>query len=165
MNVLFLDIDGVLNRCPTKDELAGSKSPWSKEFENEIVGLNPTLVSNLKYIIDSIDLNIVFSTSWRYYDDHPTVGDDWRKTLAEMLKVNQDLFIGNTPILYIKENRRGKEIQKWINDNSFTGNFCVVDDDISDIINVISIKHVFKTDKNCGLTKDIAEKIISFFKH
>ena len=66
-------------------------------------------VKRLKDLIDLIgDLKIVFSTTWRLLPNHPIVGNDWRKTLAEMLECDSARFIGDTPYINTTENRRGK---------------------------------------------------------
>ena len=171
MKILFLDCDGVLNRRPTREELAGNRNGMTdKEFENAIVGLNPLLVANLKKVVDATDCKIVASTSWRDFDDHPTVGSDWRKTLSEMLGRNKSIFVGKTPNLsecpgwesgeYSR--RRGLEIKYWIENNTEPGTirYCVVDDEVSDIIKDIPRKNVIKTDEMVGMTEEIANKII-----
>ena len=164
MKILFLDCDGVLNRRPTPDELSGKERHGmsEKEFENSIVGLNPILVANLKRIVDETDCKIVASTSWRYFEDHPTVGSDWRKTLSDMIGRDKRIFIGNTPILEFDSNRRGNEIKTWFENNVEPGTtmYCVVDDDISDIVGVIPRKRIVKTDPSVGLTNEDASRII-----
>ena len=168
MKILFLDCDGVLNRRPTKEELVGKDRHGmsDKEFENAIVGLNPLLVANLKKIVDATDCKIVASTSWRYYDDHPTVGSDWRKTLSEMIGRDKSIFIGNTPILSfedsLKSKRRGNEIKSWLDNNVEPGTvrYCVVDDETCDIVGAIPNKRIVKTDMNVRLTENDANKII-----
>lgn len=171
--ILFLDCDGVLNRRPTPDELSGKDrhGMTDKEFENAIVGLNPLLVANLKRIVDETDCKIVASTSWRYFEDHHTVGPDWRKTLAEMIGRDKSIFIGSTPILSFengrKSKRRGNEIKNWLDNNTEprTVSYCVVDDETCDIVGVIANKRIVKTDMKVGLTKEDADKIIKILNH
>lgn len=170
--ILFLDCDGVLNRTPTRDELSGeNRNGMSKvEFENAAYGLNSILVANLKRIVDVTDCKIVASTSWRYFDDHPVVGDDWRATLASMIGKDKSIFIGNTPDLSIcggwqsgsYTRRRGNEIKMWLNDNVEPGTtrYCVVDDETSDIVGVIPDNRIVKTNPDIGLTDEDATRII-----
>ena len=168
MKILFLDCDGVLNRRPTRDELSGKERHGmsDKEFENATVGLNPLLVANLKKVVDETDCKIVASTSWRYFEDHPTVGSDWRKTLSEMIGRDKSIFIGSTPILSFTDDvmskRRGNEIKMWIDNNIEPGTtrYCVVDDETCDIVGVIPTKRIVKTNPNVGLTYEDATRIV-----
>lgn len=164
MKIIFIDCDGCLNRRPTREELAGVHGHWSKEFENEVIGLNPKLVKHLRQILDSSGAVLVASTSWRYFEDHPTVGDDWRKTLAEMLGRDKSIFIGNTPVLGDAKDRRGKEIKTWMETNNFTGKYCVIDDNVKDIIKTIPRKYIVECDENIGLTEELAAKAIDILR-
>jgi len=164
MNVLFLDMDGVINHRPTRAQLDSYKGHWSKEFENEIIGIHPPLVEHLRQILDFSGAVLVSSSSWRYFEDHPTVGNDWRETLAEMLRRDKSIFIGNTPVLGDSKDRRGKEIKKWIEDNNFTGKYCVIDDNVDDIVNIIPENLVVETDSAIGLTHELALSAIDILK-
>lgn len=166
--ILFLDCDGVLNRRPTRDELSGKDRHGmsDEEFWNAMFGLNPILVANLKKIVDETDCKIAASTSWRYFDDHPNVGSNWRKTLSEMIGRDKSIFIGSTPLLSFKDGvrskRRGNEIKMWLDNNVEPGTtrYCVVDDETCDIVGVIPNKRIVKTDPNVGLTDEDATRII-----
>ena len=169
--LLFLDIDGVLNAMPTDHHIIDK---WKKEmsqydFQMKLYGLDKQLVDRLKLIIDRTQCKIVFSTSWRYFKDHPTVGSDWRKTLSEMLNVSQDIFIGNTPDISVaggwdcsSNRRRGLEIKCWIENNTEPGKFkyCIIDDEVVDIISIISESHVVHTDMRFGLTLSNVDKAV-----
>ena len=104
MNIIFLDIDGVLN----------SKSGTTNI---EKFGLDDKLISNLKFILHSVpDTKIVISSSWRtlIYDEI-FVNEEipWRTILANKLGFYNasDIIIGDTPILFITKNRRGLELK------------------------------------------------------
>ena len=110
MNIIFLDIDGILN----------SKSGTTTI---EKFGLDDKLIANLKYIIDSVpDIKIVISSSWRsiiYEDIYTSEYIPWRTILANKLGFTNtsDIIIGDTPILFITKNRRGLEIKQWMKIN------------------------------------------------
>lgn len=169
--ILFLDIDGVLNIMPWKEKLEQMKKDLSEhDFQMALYGLNSHNVENLKLIIDRTQCQIVFSTSWRYFEDHHIVGSDWRKSLAKMLKVSQDIFIDNTPDISFNaggwdscyKRRRGLEIKCWIENHTEPGKFkyCVIDDEIVDIISIIPKSHVVHTDMKFGLTVKDVDKAV-----
>ena len=169
MKILFLDIDGVLNSMPSNE--IREKWDYDKELYNKkLFGLDPDLVKLLKIIINKTNCKIVFSTSWRYYKDHPIEGSDWRQNLINMLGVSPDIFIGNTPDLSVCNawdsgnfiRQRGNEIKFWLENNTQPGSFtyCVIDDDIDDIEPFIPKKRIIKTDPECGLTMDNVNNVI-----
>lgn len=177
MNLIFLDIDGVLNRQPENP-----RKEWKDFHANDerMFGFNPENVKNLKYIIDNTNAKIVVSSSWRHFDDYFVFDNNkkWRDILSNMLgyKVS-DIFIGNTPSLQTKADDdngkseytlRGKEIKKWVEDNKkiLTSplKMCVIDDEISDIISIINKDYVVKTDRRYGLTINDAKRVIEILK-
>lgn len=168
--ILFLDIDGVLNYMPDRESLEILKNTLGYEkFQHEIYGFSNRLVKYLKMIIDATNCKIVFSTSWRYFKDHHIEGSDWRKTLADLLNVDQSIFIGNTPDISSGwddgtfSRRRGSEIKIWLECNTEPGKykFCVIDDEVCDIISVIPKKNVIHTNMKTGLTIDDVKKAIA----
>ena len=159
-------MDGVLNSMPNVAIRLALYDKYKNLLYNKLYGIDPDLVKNLKLILDRTNAKIVFSTSWRYFKDHPIVGVDWRKSLAEMLNVSQDIFLGDTPdISYcdgwqsgVTERGRGLEIKSWLENNTQPGKFkyCVIDDEICDIINVLPESNIVHTDMECGLQmKDV----------
>lgn len=169
MKIIFLDIDGVLNSLPDNDTInLWKKTFGEKETERKLYGLDSELVKNLKEIIDKTGCKIVFSTSWRYFKDHHIEGDDWRKTLQEMLHVNNDTFLGDTPILwncddYGFKRIRGTEIKTWLMNNTTPGSYtyCIIDDVICDIKTVIPIKNIVHINPKTGLQKTDIERCIN----
>ena len=148
---------------PEIDKLKQMKQDLSEhDFLMKLYGLDSCLVSLLKLIIERTQCKIVFSTSWRYFKDHHIVGDDWRKTLAEMLNVSQDIFLGNTADISFcaggwdigYNRRRGLEIKNWLENNTEPGKFkyCVIDDETDDIIGVIPESKVIHTNCKTGLS-------------
>jgi hypothetical protein len=168
--ILFLDIDGVLNYMPDRELLETLKNNLGYEkFQHEIYGFSNKLVEYLKMIIDATNCKIVFSTSWRYFKDHHIEGSDWRKTLADLLTVDQSIFLGNTPDISSGwdngtfSRRRGSEIKMWLECNTEPGKykFCVIDDEVCDIIPVIPKKNVIHVNMKTGLTIDDAKRAIA----
>lgn len=156
MNVIFLDIDGVLNSASGKN--------LTEKF-----GLDDKLIVNLKHIIDLVpDTKIVISSSWRVltYDEIHTSEDiPWRNVLATKLGFEnvKDIIIDDTPIHMTNDkNRRGNEIREWLDKNRIKfkiDKFVILDDTSCDISEIFP-NNLIKTDKTIGLTIQNAKAAI-----
>jgi hypothetical protein len=114
--VLFLDIDGVLNR------LTGGRWPMAMDARN---------VALLDAVVAETGCLVVISSTWRTLHELPT--------LVAMLVAagftHPEAVIGITPELsHLEEGplwrpvERGEEIAQWRRDNAHGGPFCVWDD-------------------------------------
>jgi len=114
MNIIFLDIDGVLHN-PWKLPTTLSPSEHIKYF-------NPEAIKNLDIILDTVEnCRIVISSSWRLYGDL----DHVRKLFRGFRFVNY--IIGSTP--FIGPTDRPKEIIQWLQHATINiRNFIVIDD-------------------------------------
>lgn len=144
MNIIFLDIDGVMNH---RNHFVRSTKHMLQEF-------CPRAERNLKKIIKERDAKIVVSSSWRGYDTAEQMGE-WLFSHYGL----DSYVIGVTPHLY--DEIRGKEIQKYIEeaDHPIT-NFVILDDDkdMGDLID-----HLVQTDNKWGLTDKKCEEAIKMF--
>ena len=106
MNIIFLDVDGVLNNLrdaeihyeKTHKPLVGTEWPFSEES-----------MKVLRRIVIETDSKIVISSSWR-------VSKEGRRVLKVELK-KYDIFkyvIGKTPEIYVGKNRRENEILTYL---------------------------------------------------
>lgn len=150
MNIIFLDVDGVLNMYGSSYRTF--MKPWGQHIE-------PHIVQRLNYICENVkDLKIVISSSWR------SVMEDLEKQIKEQGFKYWDKVIDKTPDL----NFRGEEIKKWIDINSFNGKYLVLDDEkvyiCGDYCNEIPKENVLQTDGNEGLLHKDAMYIINYFK-
>ena len=156
MKVLFLDIDGVLNcMCPAPMQ----DNDWI-DLDEWRYGFNPDLVARLRYVIANTDCKIVISSSWRHHRSYAPYRPDmnWRDVLAEKLRRTRDeIIIGETPTDSMGQ--RGREISEWLREHEVES-YCVVDDEVVDILPYIDSSKVVKTDMKCGLTKADADGII-----
>ena len=162
MKILFLDIDGVLNcMCPTPIQ----DNDWI-DLDEWRYGFNPDLVARLRHVIGITDCKIVFSSSWRHHKTYAPYQPDrnWRDVLADKLRRERDvLFVGETPSN--PKGIRGIEIQEWLNEHeSEIESYCVVDDEVVDILPYVDNSKVVKTDMAYGLTIDDARCIIEVLK-
>lgn len=136
MDVIFLDIDGVLNCKNTIEKWEGC------------YGIDPILLERLNSILRHIDVKIVLSSCWRHSD-----------TSIEFLK-----NIKKIPIFDItpdsKDGIRGKEIQQWLKKHPEVKTYAILDDD-SDML---PGQTLFKTTFEEGLTNEIVHDIIDFFR-
>ena len=157
MKVLFLDIDGVLNcMCPTPMQ----DNDWI-DLDEWRYGFNPDLVARLRYVIANTDCKIVISSSWRHHIDYAPYqpGRNWRDVLAEKLRRTRDeIIVGETPS--DSKGQRGREIAEWLKAHEVE-TFCVVDDEVVDILPYIDNANVVKTDMTIGLTIEDARRIIN----
>lgn len=116
MNILFLDVDGVLNShdylC-NKFEQKGKKSLTRREF------IDPECMRILKLIVDSFKFHIVIISAWKIID--------------EEYKLLIDIFSDYDMHIFDRTNNygssRGREIHEWICNNNVE-KYVVLDDDI-----------------------------------
>ena len=103
----------------------------------------------------------MFSSSWRHHKTYAPYQPDrnWRDVLAEKLRRERDeLFVGETPS--DPKGIRGLEINQWLSEHPGVESFCVVDDEVVDILPYMDNSKVVKTDMTVGLTIESARRII-----
>lgn len=131
INVIFLDIDGVLNH-----QFASDKN----YTDAERFGLAQDLVDNLKYIVDNVDnVKILISSTWRKFHTHQHVYADkynWRSILEIMLQHKDIIYgdIGTTNEDSMRSSEgRAYDIKSWLdsNKNLGIGSFVILDDECS----------------------------------
>ncbi|MFW5847630.1 MAG: HAD domain-containing protein [bacterium] len=164
-NIIFLDIDGVLNcqlfyekrRLENKDFIL--KHPYDK-YKYEIC---PDRISWLNELCEEVNAKVVISSTWRAMDN----------PIDEVLKYCGATFdiIGITP--FTKERVRGVEIKLWLDNNikpetygCYSHDFykyAIIDDDSDMLLN--QANHFFSTDNYSGLTPNTCYKIRRFFTH
>jgi len=154
-NVIFLDIDGVLN-CQLFYE---KREDHGKEVDD----IDPVRVGWLNELCKETDSVIVISSVWRHR------GIDF---LREKFKE-----IGATfEIIGVTQGSshavRGVEIKKWLDDNCLNlfgvhghdfYRYAIIDDDSDMLLN--QGPHFFQTDTYSGLTPNTCYKIRRFFTH
>jgi hypothetical protein len=104
MDIIFLDIDGVLT------------DQWT-----DVNQLSPRCLSILANILRETGARIVISSTWRIGGIGP--GSDWHKAVQRWADDTQDAnvilgaVIGATPDIDAPDVTRGKEIDWWLSDN------------------------------------------------
>jgi hypothetical protein len=151
MNIIFLDIDGVLN-CQT---FYDSRQPEDGQICRERVGW-------LNGVCEDAGAQVVISSTWRMS------GLPYCKEALERAGATFDI-IGTTPLS--DDRIRGVEIYRWIQqmtvplfgiapDDFHT--YVIIDDD-SDML-LWQQHHFFQTDNYSGLTPNDCYKIRRFFQ-
>jgi hypothetical protein len=146
-DILFLDIDGVLNPDKTKG---------SSDFAADCVG-------HLKRLLHvRPETRIVFSTSWRLGFPLFALGWLWHHHELPLQTV-----IGRTPD--IRNDMRGHEIRAWLGDatrlppGSRVRRYAAVDDEVEPLLECLPVNTIFRCDPYHGLTRPVADRLIKYF--
>ncbi len=117
MNVIFLDIDGVLNsqQQSISDNVKGT-------FDYE--GLDRVGLGLLRQVVELTDAKIVISSTWRHDGYEGIAGafeaHGWRGLIM------RKIIVGVTPWL---TGVRGAEIKHWFDEHDEFTNYVIIDDD------------------------------------
>lgn len=134
MKVLFLDIDGVVNRRENYDR-SRNTGPYPID-------------SYCAFLVGRIQLQtgceVVLSSSWRH---HPEGVQNVSERVVRLLD--------KTPYL---PGIRGDEVQAWLDKYPEFDKYAILDDDMD--FYVYQAPHYFKTQFEDGLTDEIAEAVI-----
>lgn len=159
MNIIFLDIDGVLN-CQIfyEERQKLNKTEWNPYPLSEICHKR---VEWLNDLIEKTGAKVVISSTWR------RSGIEYCRNVLEKCGFKGEI-IDITPS--IPRAVRGDEILEWINKNTkLLGVSCsdfetyVIIDDDSDML-LWQKDHFFQTDNYSGLTPNTCYKIKRFFE-
>jgi len=138
MNIIFLDIDGVLRTH--KSDLEWSQklgvpiplSVYDRRFDSKIV-------SNINEVIGYTRSKIVVSSTWRIKHSLEELKQIFREN-----GINGEV-VGKTDIGL----NRGEEIEQYIHDNEIDS-YVVIDDQVGDILKCIPKERVVKVDPAIG---------------
>lgn len=160
MNYLFLDIDGVLNTGRFNNYLVENGL-----CETDAGGcfFDPEAVKNLQTIIEETYAKIIITSSWRLDGDMQAL---WRnrnlagEVIGVTPTIEKEKAIGKIKIRY---GHRGMEVDKWLQDNAAAPYKYVILDDEDDYL-PSQFDHLVLTDPMTGITKDVADKVISLLE-
>ncbi len=119
-NIIFLDIDGVMNtmnhlRHQKKESGRVSNTDWS-----------PIACRHVTLLCEQFNARIVVSSTWRYNHDI----DELRTFFADN-DIAPELVVGTTPSLIHEKRReafcRGDEIAGWLRENNYA-TYVIIDD-------------------------------------
>lgn len=136
MNVIFLDIDGVLNTPETP----------TRTRDGRFLGLDPVLVARFCELLARTDARVVLSSTWR--------------GVLELY----DIVAAAVPVMdvtpYFPGEMRGTEIASWLGSHPDVERYAIIDDDRDMLPSQIA----FFTDYSEGLTDGIVEQICAHFE-
>lgn len=141
MNVVFLDVDGVLNNHRTT-----SKSPEG------YTGISTKLVRRLKNIIKSTDSVIVLTSTWKESSDVELAY--LHKRLGGIEIVDSTSIVDNRSFL------RGTEIRNWLKEHEDVEHFVILDDFDFNYMEEGLIPYLVLTNPENGLTDDDVLKAV-----
>lgn len=151
MNVIFLDIDGVLN--VENDLLLRIKrnQPTMDKYGHLFC---PSAVEYLKYIINEFDAKIVISSSWRW-NGIKEMQNLWRDRNLPGWVI--DVTYSWTSTNIEEQNRlrpssmnRGQEIELYLDTHPGISNYVIFDDDTD--MTDRTLPHLVKCDPRYGIT-------------
>lgn len=148
MNIIFLDVDGVINSI---DNLIKVYNETHKPHHGYSYPFDPNCLENLKELVTRTDSRLVISSTWRKSEK------GMMKLLEELKKYDLDKFvIGATPFLGLD---RGEEIKEYLEESNFKDdiNFVILDDGI---VMEELIPYLIRTNRQFGLTKEDVKKAI-----
>lgn len=149
MNIIFLDIDGVLNTERfVKIQVKNNECNYYEAQFN----FDPICMKNLKELINDYCCKVVITSTWRL--DYPN-DKYWIELIGNFKKYGIDnSIIGVTTRKY---DIRGKQIQEWLKQHKEVNNYVIIDDDsdMGELINKLA-----KCDSKTGLTNEVKNKCI-----
>lgn len=162
---LFLDLDGVLN---TGEYSYYLEKKNLQQFDEYGAIFDPKAVEQLQRIVDKTHAEIILTSTWRY-DGLEKMIQLWKnRNLPSVLKnITPDLFPVNESSDIERRKPiglRGLEIDEWLNygrgsDFSTYYTYAILDDEDDFLLH--QMKHVVLTDPMKGITKEVANKVIS----
>ena len=148
MNILFLDIDGVLNTYEEFDELPNTYSDFSKEKAQELQNRYPKQkiisalesicsqkVKILNKVLEKYNPYIVVSSTWRKHFAIDVLDQILcLRGLSKTIASYTPIITENKAWLGSSEGHRGKEIQLWLENFRLQlkdCNICILEDSMS----------------------------------
>ena len=133
MNVIFLDVDGVLNCSETREE-----------EPKGLIGIDDNLVSLLAEIVQDTRANIVLTSSWQIGWDKNS-SDPSAQYLNQKLKTCRLQIADKTGKWSAHD--RGEGIQNWLSKHPNVTNWVVLDDEVYfDFESQGIVPHLIQTD-------------------
>ena len=159
-NVIFLDIDGVLNSNDwyhKRQKLTTADETWSFLSRN-LNEFDPIAVGRLQFIIHETNAKLVLSSSWRRLHSLDEISEFLGQISTWDNERWRELFIGATPCHH--DGFRGHEIDAWMEEHHASVRKFVIIDDDSDFTEKQKPFFVHTTWKD-GLTDSDVHKAIA----
>lgn len=152
-NIIFLDIDGVLNYVTCIDRVPHSSA---------IFGINQYNVALLSQIVKKTNAKIVLTSSWKsgWELDHFKDVDTIYLVISLAL---QDLYIMDKTVDEVSPSLRGEGIINWLHHHNYK-NFVILDDEEFDYSEKHLYNHFVYTDYTTGLIKEDVNKAVKILE-
>ena len=144
MKVLFLDIDGVLNRFGDED----GNGRTTKLIDDFFIGLDTAPLQIYKAMLSRISVTVVLSSTWRHW-----------QPMLDHLKENGVEFSHMTPSLRDPHLGRGHEIQAWLMEHPEVTKYAILDDDTGMLEH--QLPNFFQAMTETGITQELADRIVA----
>lgn len=146
MNLIFLDVDGVLNSIEKDEKRYGDRRPYTDYY----YPFNDNCLRNLKTLVEETKAYLVITSTWK----NDKLGRDI--LLSELKKYGlNNKVIGYTEVLHEKKEEEIKSFLELLDESI---NYIIIDDD-SDFDDLVD--HLIKTNFEVGLTEEKKEKCIA----
>ena len=146
MNIIFLDVDGVLNSIKG---LIESYQINKRPYSGYDYPFDERCLNNLKRIVLETNSYLVITSTWRMHEIGKSI------LLAKLKEYELDTrVIGYTDILH---KRRGEEIKAYLNKLDKEVNYIILDDD-NDFESLE--EHLIQTNYEVGLTEKDQEEAV-----
>jgi hypothetical protein len=144
VRVLFLDVDGVLNRTGFQPELTVGLHSW----------IEPELAARLSAVLRATNAEIVLTSDWRLNRELPELRDQLRAASIDAS------IIGATPAL--EGQPRWREVEAWMVQHNLARDAMVILDDKWDMGPLAS--RFVRCSPLCGLDDQAAAAIVALFE-
>lgn len=144
VRVLFLDVDGVLNRAGYHPGVSVGLRSW----------IEPELAAQLSWVLRITRARVVLSSDWR-------LGRELHELHHELVAAGvEGALIGTTPAL--RGAARWREIRAWMEEHGVAEQDVVIVDDCHDM-GPLAARFV-RASPLCGLDAHAAEAIVALFQ-
>ena len=145
-NIIFLDIDGVLNSDKYFDSI--SNKECINLVDRLMLDIDVSKVKILLEVINKTNTKIMITSSWRRMKLYSYIKE---RLISMGLPV-----VGETPFI---EGRRGEEIRSYLLENRVS-NYCIIDDEVFKDYKELEDYLVVTDFYEDGLTIDHAEEVV-----
>jgi hypothetical protein len=145
MKILFIDIDGVLNKLSDKPSRS---TPHYCDRNGRLVHSDPELVFRLNKLVDATDCKLVLSSAWRQ-------SREWREDMKAQGIVSE--LLDRTPLESKDSICRGNDIRDWLEAHPEVDDYAILDDKATFLPEQES--HLYRCRTDEGLTEEIYEAI------